>query len=98
MIQVAMRVAGETSTEYSARKAAELGTGWLNKLAREQHDPHAVKPWVVLAYSRNARNVRDVAIVAGYNRYTGQEISWIVPSFDDDERYDLTEAVEVEAR
>jgi len=79
-----------TAAEWYAQHAP----GWVRSRAAREYDEHATKPWVVLAYRRNVRNVRDMAIVAGYNRWSGQEISWIVPSFDDD-RYDTSEAVEV---
>jgi len=84
-----------TSNEYHEARTREFGAGWLSKLAREQHTQDAVKPWVVLAYKRNVCNVRDFAIVAGYNRWTGESIHWIVPSLTDDERYDISAAVEV---
>lgn len=80
-----------TADAWMARMSAERGAGWLSELARASHDPTAAAPWVVLAWHHSA-GYR--AIVAGYNRLTGQPICWRVPSFDSED-YDVSNAVEV---
>jgi hypothetical protein len=80
-----------TSREFYASKEP----GFVNNLARSERDLESAKPWVVLAFQRNVRGVRGVQIVAGYNRWTGDCIFWHLDSFDHDDRYDLTNAVEI---
>lgn len=84
----------ETATMTATEWYAQHPVGFVGELARIQRDDNAERPWVVLAYRRNVRNVKDVAIVAGYNRWTGQSISWIVSDFNDS-NYDTSQAVEV---
>ena len=51
------------------------------------------KHWIVRKYiDRGPGQLYRYAIVEGTNLYTGEEICWHVPSFDNDE-YDLSAAV-----
>lgn len=68
--------------------------GFVQALARAEHDPYAAHPWVVLAYKCAPGDYYAIRIVAGYNRYTGESISWHVPNLDDSQ-YDVTNAIEV---
>lgn len=78
-----------TSEQYWARRTE----GSIYDQARLATDPDAKKPWVVLAYKRTSGYYK-VSIVAGYNRWTGEVIGWSLRDFSDD-RYDLSNAVEV---
>lgn len=83
-----------SASQWHAAQRAERGSGWLYERARAERDTECARPWVVLAYQRTGDAIYKIQIEAGFNRWTGEPIYWRIPTLDD-ERYDLSNAVEV---